>query len=72
MTDADGCTDRGDDRDGPSPRVAAAAIRDAIEALQVERPDIAGRLWALLGDLEDLVECVDEERSTKSKRGGRV
>jgi len=43
---------RGDDPSGPSPRVAAAAIRDAIDALEAERPDIAARLRELLGRIE--------------------
>jgi hypothetical protein len=41
-----------DDLDGPTPRVAAAAIRDAIEALERERPDLAERLRSLLDELE--------------------
>jgi hypothetical protein len=36
----------------PSPRVAAAAIRDAIEALEAERLDLAERLGALAAVLE--------------------
>lgn len=47
-------TERGDhsadhagDSADPSPRVAAAAIRDATDALQRERPDLAERLAEL-------------------------
>lgn len=47
---------------GPSPEVAAAAIRDAIAALEAERPDIAQRLYELLDDLE---------RATDPDRGPR-
>jgi hypothetical protein len=36
----------------PSTRVAAAAIRDAIEALEAERSDLAARLGALAAVLE--------------------
>ena len=43
MTDADRTGTGGDDLSGPSPRVAAAAIHDAIEALEPERPDLAER-----------------------------
>ncbi len=39
-------------RGGRVPRVAAAAIRDAIEALERERPDLAERLRELLGRIE--------------------
>jgi hypothetical protein len=42
----------GDDHDGPSPRVAAAAIRDAIAALEAERPDLAARLRELADELD--------------------
>ena len=38
---------------GPSPRVAAAAIRDAIDALEAERPDLAARLRELLAQIEE-------------------
>jgi len=38
---------------GPTPQVAAAAIRDAIEALGDSRPDLAARLARLLDDLEE-------------------
>ena len=41
---------------GPSSRVAAAAIRDAIEALEDERPDIAERLAELVDGLEAQIE----------------
>ena len=39
--------------DGPSQRVAAAAIRDAIDAMQDERPDLAERLRELLSQLQE-------------------
>ena len=52
MTDADRTETGGGDVSGPSPRVAAAAIRDAIDALERERPDIAARLRELLGRIE--------------------
>jgi hypothetical protein len=39
--------------DGPSARVAAAAILDAIEALESERPDLAAQLRGLLDRLEE-------------------
>lgn len=42
----------GGDTVGPSAEVAAAAIRDAIAALEAERPDMAQRLYELLDDLE--------------------
>ncbi len=48
-----------DDRDGPSPRVAAAAMRDAIEALENERPDLAAQLRTLLARIEG-VDAVSE------------
>ncbi len=51
MTSAETHGDGGDP--GPSPRVAAAAIRDAIEVLEAERPDLAQRLRQLLIRLED-------------------
>jgi len=41
------------DPPGPTPHIAAAAIRDAIEALEGSRPDLAKRLAALLEDLEE-------------------
>ena len=37
---------------GPDPVVAAAAIRDAIAAVEAERPDLARRLGELLAELE--------------------
>lgn len=51
MSQAD--RESGGDSDGPSPRVAAAAIRDAIEALEAERPDLAEQLGDLLARLDD-------------------
>ncbi len=53
MTDADRTESGGDDVSGPSPRIVAAAIRDAIDALEAERPDIAERLRELLGEIGD-------------------
>ena len=53
MTEADGTEEPGGELEGISPRVAAAAIRDAIEALEHERPDLAERLQTLLGRLDD-------------------
>ena len=52
MTAAERTETGGDDLSGPSPRVAAAAICDAIDALESERPDIAARLQELLGRIE--------------------
>ena len=49
---AEGGHDEGGDPGAVSPRVAAAAIRDAIEALERERPDLAERLRELLGRIE--------------------
>ena len=49
----------GGDHGGPSPRVAASTIRDAIEALKDERPDLAERLDELASELES---ATDEER----------
>ena len=37
---------------GVDPEVAAAALRDAIEAVETERPDLAERLRRLLERLE--------------------
>ena len=37
---------------GPDPEVAAAAIRDAIAAMERERPDLAERLRELLARVE--------------------
>ena len=37
---------------GPDPEVAAAAIRDAIAAMEAERPDLAERLRELLARVE--------------------
>ena len=42
-----------DDRDTSSRRVVAAAIRDAIEALEPERPDLAARLRELIEELHE-------------------
>ena len=44
--------DRRPDPEGPSPRVAAAAIRDAVAALRAERPDLAAKLEELAAALE--------------------
>ncbi len=53
------------DLEGPSPRVAAAAIRDAIDAVGRERPELAARLAELVRELE-----VDQAgQSTRSLYG---
>ena len=42
----------GGEPEGIDPRVAAAAIRDAIDALEAERPDLAERLRELIAQIE--------------------
>lgn len=45
--------ERGGDWDGPDAWVAATAIRDAAEAMEAERPDLARRLRILASELHN-------------------